>query len=271
MVICAALLHAVWNSLVKIQADRLTTMALITLGSSIVCFAMLPFVALPSLEVIPYIAISLLLHNAYYFTLIFAYSYGDFGYVYPLMRGAIPLIVTFISISILNEVLTLSQYMGIALIVFGIFCLLFLSGRRAPSDAKAAFFAMAAALLVASYTIVDGLGARLNGDAHSYAFWIFALDGIPLTAIAVIQRRRDFFSAVQVNARIGLLAGVASVISTWLIIWSLTMSPMALVSALRETSIVFSILISFFILKERTAKSQIVTVILMMLGVMLLR
>lgn len=270
MIIVAALLHALWNSLVKIQADRLITMTMITTGSSIVCISILPFIAMPDISVLPYMLLSLLLHNAYYFTLIHAYSHGDFGYVYPITRGSIPLFVAIMSYWILGELLSFSQYLGLILVASAIFCLLFLSGRSALKDKKAALYAISAAFLVAGYTIVDGLGARLNGDAHSYTFWLFAFDSVLLTITAIISKRRGFITALKANAKTGLMAGVVAMISTWLVIWALTLSPMAIVSALRETSVIFSIVISYFILRENVKITQIIAVLLTVTGAILL-
>lgn len=271
LVLCAALLHAVWNALVKINGDRLIIMATIMVSQSLIACAVLPFLEPPQGEVWHYIWASIVLHNGYYFFLIMAYRYGDFSHVYPIARGSAPLIVGFVSVVFIGEVLSDRETFSIALIALGIISLAFTRGASRVGDAKAIFFALGTGAFIAGYTIVDGLGGRLALDVHAYTFWLFALDGIPIAVLALLLRRGQVVRQVQRTWKAGVFAGVASLIAYWIVIWAMTSSPIPLVSATRETSMVFAVLIGVLFLKERLNLLRLAASIVTLAGAVLLK
>ena len=158
MVIAAALLHAVWNAVVKIQGDRLVVMAIVTGSSGLFSLLALPFVAFPAPESWPYIGLSLVLHNAYYLFLIASYRLGDFSHVYPIARGVSPLIVTLISVLLLGEQLTTTGLFAIALISLGLIALA--KVREPILNWRPVAAALVTGVFIALYTVTDGLGVR---------------------------------------------------------------------------------------------------------------
>ncbi len=271
MVLAAAVMHAVWNAVVKVQDDRLVMMAMISGWSGICSLLVLPFVPLPSSEAWPYIGISIVLKNAYYLLLISAYRHGDLSHVYPIARGTAPLIVTLISVGILGETLTQSGLFAVILIGVGVLSLAATRGQESFVNLKPAAFALATGLFIALYTVVDGLGARVAGNPHSFVFWQFFLDGFPLALFALALRRREALNVVRANWAVGLFGGVVSLIAIWLVIWAMTLAPMAYVSALRETSIVFAVLIGAVFLKERLDLRRLLAIFLTLTGSLILK
>ncbi|NNE24614.1 MAG: EamA family transporter [Rhizobiales bacterium] len=271
MVLGAALLHAVWNTLVKVNADRLVMMAMMMTGQAIIAVLVLPFVAFPTSAAWPYIWASTALHNGYYLFLIMAYRYGDLSHVYPIARGSSPLIVAFVSVVIVGEIMTRQATWSVALIAIGIMSLTLTRGASGLREPRAILFALGTGVFIAGYTIVDGLGARLAYSAHSYTFWLNAIDSIPLILVAAYLRRGQIRTHARSTWKIGMFAGVVSLIAYWIVIWAMTLAPMAMVSAVRETSMIFAVLFGVFFLKERLNLARLASTAITLFGVVMLK
>ncbi len=271
MVVAAALLHAVWNALVKVNADRLIMVAMMMVSQAVIAILVLPFVEFPTPASWPFIWASTALHTAYFIFLIMAYRYGDLSHVYPIARGSSPLIVAVVSVVIVGEILSRQATVSIVLIALGIMSLTLTRGASGFREPKAIFFALGTGVFIAGYTVVDGLGARLADSAHSYIFWLNVFDGIPITAIALYLRRDQVFAQVRTSWKFGVLAGIISLIAYWIVLWAMTQAPMALVSAVRETSMVFAVLFGVFFLKERLNLARLASTTITLVGVVMLK
>lgn len=271
MVVGAALLHAVWNTLVKGTGDRLIMMAMMMVSQMAVAILLLPFVAFPTPASWPYIWASVGLHSAYYLFLIIAYRYGDLSHVYPIARGSSPLIVAVVSVVIVGEVLSRQAMMSIVLIALGIMSLTLTRGVGGFREPKAVLFALGTGVFIAGYTIVDGLGGRLAESAHSYIVWLNILDGIPLAAVALYLRWGRILEQARTSWKPGVFSGLVSMAAYWIVIWAMTLAPMALVSAVRETSMVFAVLFGVFFLKERLNLARLASIGIALVGAVMLK
>ena len=271
MVLGAALLHAAWNALVKINADRLVMIAIMMMSQVFVALLVIPFVAVPTPESWPYIWASTVLNTAYCIFLIGAYRYGDLSHVYPISRGSAPLIVAAISILIVGETLSAQASVSIVIIGLGIMSLTLTRGAAGFAEPRAVLYALGTGLFIAGYTVVDGLGARLADSAHSYTFWVHLFNGIPITLLALYLRRGQVFVSVRKSWKVGMLGGLISLVAYWIVIWAMTQAPMAMVSAVRETSMVFAVLIGVFVLKERLDLARLASIGTTLAGTVLLK
>ena len=271
MVLGAALLHAAWNALVKINADRLVMIAIMTMSQVFVALLVIPFVAFPTPESWPYIWASTVLNTAYCIFLISAYRYGDLSHVYPISRGSAPLIVAAISTLIVGETLSAQASVSIVIIGLGIMSLTLTRGAAGFAEPRAVLYALGTGLFIAGYTVVDGLGARLADSAHSYTFWVHLFNGIPITLLALYLRRGRVFVSVRKSWKIGMLGGLISLVAYWIVIWAMTQAPMAMVSAVRETSMVFAVLIGVLVLKERLDLERLASIGTTLAGTVLLK
>lgn len=271
MVLAAAVLHAVWNALVKVNGDRLVIVAVIMGSQTVICLGLLPVVGLPEPDAWPYILGSIVLHNSYCLFLVMAYRYGDLSHVYPIARGSAPLIVALVSAVVVGEVLSGRALLAVMLITLGVMSLALTRGAGEIREVRAVLFALGTGVFIASYTVVDGMGARINGDAHVYTFWLLGLHGIPFAVLTAVARKRRLAPQVRKVWKIGLSAGVASLLAYWIVIWAMTMAPLALVSALRETSVVFAVLFGVVLLKERLDVVRLAAVAATLVGTVLLR
>ncbi len=270
-VLAGAVMHAGWNVLIKVGLDRTASMFLLAFMQGAICIALLPFFAIPLAASWPWLAVSALLHSGYKIFLIRAYEHGDLSQVYPLARGSAPLIVALAGIFVLAEGMTAAKFAAVCAIGLGV---MLMSSRIGGSEAmpkKALLYALGTALFTASYTLVDGVGARLSGTASGFTLWMFVGDGILMTVYALCARGRGLFAAVRGNLGSGAAAGALSLGSYWIAIWAFTLAPIALVAALRETSVLFAMLIAVFVLGEKASAQRWFAAGLIGAGIVLMR
>lgn len=266
-VLAAALLHAVWNALVKHGADKHVGMTAIVFGQVPVALLALAIVPLPDRASWPWLGIGLSLHIGYQLFLLAAYRVGDLGQVYPLARGSAPLFITLVSVGVLGVVLVPLELVGIGIIVAGILGL----GLGGAGDGRAARLALGTGAFIAAFSLIDGTGARLSGSPVGY----FAVNCLGNAAIfgAVVARLRPgtLRRLTGEGMRPLVLGGPASFVAYASIVWAFTQAPIALVSALRETSIVFALVIGSVFLGERPTRGRVIAAGMTLVGAILLR
>ena len=271
-VLFAALCHASWNSLLKIRLDPFAANALITVASGLIAAAALPFVGFAPVVSWPWLAASIILHLAYYYGLTEAYRTGDLSQVYPIARGAAPLMTAVISTTALGEDIGLFGWIGILSLVSGVFLLSIRGGRDLTRiDRRAVGFAFFTAVTICGYSLTDGIGARVSGNAHAYAALLFLLDGSCMAVVALWRRGQSIITEARIYWKTGLFGGALSVTSYWIAIWAMTVAPIAIVAALRETSVLFAAIISVVILKEQLRPARVIAALMIVFGLALIR
>ena len=264
----AALLHASWNALLKSGADPLLDTALVALSGSALCVPLLAMVAPPEPASWPYMAISVAIHIGYYATLAAAYRVGDLSHGYPIMRGTAPLLVAVGTIGMFGEALSGSGWAGVLLICAGVLSLGMIGGG---ATRKATMWALLNAFIIAVYTVSDGIGARVSGGVERYVVWGFFLMGLPFGLLVVALRRGEF---VRHAARFwwrGLGGAMLSGLAYAIVLWAMMRAPIAVVSALRETSVVFAALIGAWLLKEGHLARRLPSALVVVAGVVALK
>jgi len=273
-VLLAALLHASWNAMIKGGRDVLMDTAAIVAGAGLVAVPFLFVVPLPDPASWPYIFASIVTHLAYYFFMVSAYRSGDLSLVYPLMRGVAPLLTGLLAIVWMREWPGPLGWTGMLLISLGVIALALRPSRLGPAlhgHGRAVGFALANAVVIAVYTIIDGSGARLAGNAWSYIVWLFVLDAFPFTLYMLVTRRGDFIGALAERRRSGLIGGGLSAAAYAISVWAMTKAPVALVASLRETSVLFATLIGARMLKEHLSPRRWAGVGAVVVGVIALK
>jgi len=269
-VLLAALLHASWNAMIKGGGEVLHDTAGIVVGAMLIGLPFLFVVPVPPAAAWPFIIASVVVHLAYYWLMISAYRAGDLSLVYPLMRGVAPLITAIAGIAVLGEMPAPVAWAGMLLISGGVFLLGYRALGHAPSRA-AVGFALANAAVIALYTLIDGRGARVSGNAWSYIVWLFVLDGIPFSLWMLATRRETFIAHLRRRSRRALAGGGLSAAAYAISVWAMTKAPVALVASLRETSVLFATLIGARLLRERLTARRWSGVIAVVLGVLALK
>ena len=274
-VLFGAVLHASWNALIKSGTDKALDTALIHVLGCAIGALMLAFVGLPPRAAWSWLAASLVIHVGYYITLVGAYKHGELGFAYPIMRGTAPLLVALLSGRLIGEQLPLLAWAGVAGISAGVLLIgLTRSAVATGSRRPALAFALTNACIIASYTLVDGIGVRTSGNALQYVALLFLLDGLPYFAIVMWQRRESLapsLAFMRVRWPAALLGACASLGAYGIALWAMTRAPVASVAALRETSVLFAALIGIVALGERFRLQRALGTGVIVAGVMALR
>ena len=250
VVLLGAVLHAGWNAIVRASKDKFHDTYLIVIGAAAWALPLVPFLSLPAVESWPFLIASMIIHIAYFSLVALAYRGGELSFVYPVMRGCASAMSAIAAVIFLHESLTGGGWTGVALISCGIFALAGDSLRTGTFRTRPAAFALANAGVIVVYTLVDGQGARLSGSAISYTAWILLLTCAPMLAWSLATGRRAAFERLRLGWRRGLVGGGCTLASYALALWAMTRAPIALVAALRETSVVFGAIIAAAFLKE---------------------
>jgi drug/metabolite transporter (DMT)-like permease len=263
-------MHAGWNAMIKVGLDRFSSILLVVLAQIGIGTVLLPFFPLPAAAAWPWILASAVIHTAYKLSLIRAYEHGDLSQVYPLARGTAPLVVAFVSAVALGKATTPTKTLAIVCIGLGVCFMAFRRGIGAMSP-KAIGYAFVTAACTASYTLVDGIGARVSGSASGFILMLSIIDGMLTCAYALATRGPAAFTRLRPAWRSGLTAGAMSLASYWIAVWAFTKAPIALVAALRETSVLFAMLIAVLLLKEKAGANRIMAALFITCGVVLMR
>lgn len=278
-VLFGAVLHAGWNTLVKSSGDKALDTALLHFVGSVVAIPFALWAGPPPPAAWPFVGASILIHIAYYITLAGAYRHGDLGLTYPIMRGSAPLLVALGSSLVLGEALSGLAWLGVLGVTVGVAMVGLSNVGEALHHGRALRFALANAVVIAAYTLVDGSGVRVTAAAGhsvvSYVLLLFVLDGFPYPALVYFRRDAAARRAIHAYARqrwpLAALGGAASIGSYLIALWAMTRAPVALVAALRETSVLFAAALGVWVLKERFGPQRALGAVVIVAGIVALR
>ena len=271
-VLFAAACHAGWNASIKRGHDPLASTVAISLGAALVSLVVMPFAGLPAAAAWPWVIASIAIHLFYFAALIESYRAGDMGQVYPIARGSAPLMTATVTTALVGEHLGIAGWLGIVLLAAGVLMLSLRGGRDlARLNHRAIGFALFTAVMVCAYSVVDGVGARLAGSANAYSVTLFIGIG-PVMALYAVARKGDgALGDARRLSRTGLAGGALQLGSYGIAIWAMTVAPIAIVAALRETSVLFGALIAVVVLKEPLRAGRLMAALLIVSGLVLIR
>lgn len=267
MALFAAILHATWNAFLRSGGDRLWTVTVMSFASTAVA---LPFVfvyPLPASGAWIFIVLSATLQVGYSVFLVAAYRYGELGQVYPIVRGAVPLLVTLGGFLITDDRLNPYQMAGVVLVAFGIMSLSLGKGRASLSSI---LFALATGAIIAAYSTVDSIGVRLAGQSGAYTAWVLLLYGIFLPTTFVALRRQLSVDFRSLDTWKALAGGLVAMIAYGVVVAAFSLGPAGPITALRETSVVFAALIGWLFLGEAITARRIFACLVVASGAILL-
>ena len=266
----AAFLHASWNALIKNSTDKLKGMLVLTLMHGILGIFIAFFVEFPKSEVWPWLIASALFHVIYQGCLALAYNSGDLSRVYPIARGTAPILVLLIFYFIIETSMTHAEILGVLLLAFGVIGM----AQGAFSNRENLVllpYTLGAAIGTAGYTIFDGIGSRISTNPSSYIAWLFIITMPIFFSVIIIFKGLKIFKIEETTWKVGSVAGIFSFGSYWVAIWAMTQAPIPLVSALRETSILFAVLIGIVIFRDKTSSKKIIAASLILSGIIIVR
>lgn len=271
-VLAAAACHAGWNALLKLDLEPIAATVLVAVASGAVVVPFAFFSGLPRAEAWPYLIASAIVHVAYFAALAEAYRSGDFGHVYPIARGSAPLFTAVLAMLVIGETLGPYAWSGVVVLAAGILLLAAgVGARRRPFNPRSVGFALLTALTITAYTVIDGAGARLAGSPAAYTVWLFLFSGAAMAVWGYARVGPRLAGDLAANWPIVLAGATLSTTAYAIAIWAMTVAPIALVAALRETSVVFATLFSTLLLREPWLAGRIAATLMVLAGALLLR
>lgn len=263
LVLMAALLHAVWNAIVKQSDDPLLAQWCVIVAGSLLCFPLIFVVAPPSPETWPWLALGVAIHTAYYLLLAESYRVGELSQVYPLARGAAPPLVAMASLLLIDEPISTGGLAGVGLVSLGVLSL----ARGSPGPSRAVPLALTVGCLIGGYSVVDGMGVRTSASPFTYIVWLEVLCGAPITVVVLARRWGRVRPYLRTGGVPGAVGGIISTLAYAAVLFAYSRAPLAEVSALRETSVIFGAAIGAFLLREGFGRRRIAAAALVVVGV----
>jgi len=267
LVLFSAVLHAIWNSMASKYKDKNVSIPAIVYGHVPACIVAVIILPMPSVESFPYIILSAFIHQGYQNFLLTAYQTGKFTTVYPVARGFGPLVATVISIVFLGVYLKIFTLLSILLISTGVI-FIGLFSRSVLKNYKILYTSLATGVFIGIYSVVDGYGARLSMSAISYMSWVFIFSALFFPVVLKFRKQKNILRKTLTEGKfVFWIGGFFSYVAYVITVWAFTKAPIPMVSALRESSIIFAIFIGYFYLKEKISLYKIISILLIFAGV----
>jgi drug/metabolite transporter (DMT)-like permease len=265
----AACLHATWNAMVKVAPDRALVLAAIAAAHTATGLVLMNVAGVPASESWPFIAASTLLHYVYYLFLFESYRFGDLSQVYPIARGMAPLLVASGAWIFAGEALSLLAWIAIFITSAGIMAIAVIRRNPLKSDPRTLAYTIANGVIIAAYSIVDGIGVRLSGDPLGYMAWLFFLE-FPVVIVIVALRRGALPAFARSGMSLALAGGLLSVVAYGIVLYANTLAPLGAVSAVRESSVIIAALIGTLLLGETPRLPRLGSAALVATGIVIL-
>jgi drug/metabolite transporter (DMT)-like permease len=266
LVLAAAVMHASWNALIKAGNDKVVMQCLVMFFAGLPCLPFLLFVPLPAPASWPFLALSLAVHGVYYVTLINAYRFGALSQVYPIARGAAPLMIALGAWAFAGEAMSLLEWAGVIVASAGIMSLAAPGKLPREEELKAIGFALATSITIALYSLADGMGVRRAGESMSYILWLLSIDAFPVMVVGLWLRRGRVVESFRPHLKWAIAGGLLSALGYGIVIWAMGRAPLAQVSALRESSVILAAIIGTAVLGEPFGRRRILAALLVAAG-----
>ncbi|MBI28884.1 MAG: hypothetical protein CFH21_00293 [Alphaproteobacteria bacterium MarineAlpha5_Bin11] len=268
IVLFAALCHASWSLAIKSHRESLTIMGMTSITEIIVFLPLVFFVPLPSAQIWFFILISVALHGLYRLVVVYSYQFGDLSFVYPIARGGSALLITLITFLLLIDEISIMGLLGIFTVCIGIF--LISRSQKKFINKKAFILAVITSILIATYSLIDGIGVRKSENGLSYIFWMLLLNGVPVLIYILLKKKKVWPNISKDILFNGFSAGLLAILSYGLVVWSMQHLEIAYVSSIRESSIVIATFMGVFLLGEKAAAKRVISSMIVLLGVTIL-
>ncbi|MEZ5938751.1 MAG: DMT family transporter [Hyphomonadaceae bacterium] len=270
----SAVTLAAANTFVKASGDVLAARSVMTLSSAVIMAPFAFFVPPPNAATWTMLAFSLPAHWLYQTALVRALSRGDLSLVFPVMRGTAPLLTALAASVFLKEHLSPLSFAGlvVASLAAMIFALPDHASRVDPRLRRSALiWAVVTGLGVAIYNVIDAKGTRVAPSPFTFTVWLFMLDWIGVNAVTLATRRGDWFRMIRTRIGYGAGAGMMSILSFGAALYGFSIAPVAYISAMRETAVVFAAFIGWMFLKEGFGVRRTLAAIVLAAGLSLLQ
>jgi len=265
ILLIAALSHAICHSILKHNNNPLGILGITSLFEIIIFTPLVFVVPFPTPYIWSLVITSTLLHGFYRLLVVYSYRFGDLSFVYPVARGGSSLLLAIISVIFLTDKISLIGFLAILIVCFGLFLISY--SKKNKFNKTAFVLGSLTALMITSYTLVDGIGVRQSDNAYTYLLWMLLLNGTPALAVSLIFKNNGLRKINKDLLIKGIGFGILAPLAYGLVVWCMQYLPIAYASSIRETSIIFATLLGFMILKEKEANSRIIPAIFIVIGI----
>lgn len=250
--------------------DPLLHTASIVIWTGVIAVPFVIILPMPSNESLVVLLYSVVVHLIYYFALASAYRHAGLSVVYPIMRGSAPIMISLGAYLFMGESLAPDRWVGIALISIGVIGIALRSNMTHPRQTLT--WALMCSITIATYTIIDAHGSRLSGNALSFAAWMFLVESVAFVVIlTLIGKGRALYQYASARLKSTAMAGVMSATGYTIVLWAMAAAPVALVSATRETSVLFAAVIGVTLMREKMGVRQWLSAFTIVAGLIALR
>ncbi len=268
VIIFASISHAIFHSILKHSSNGLAILGITSIFEIILFTPLILLVPFPTPNIWALIIASTLLHGFYRLLVIYSYKFGDLSFIYPISRGSSSLLLIIISYLYLSDKISLFGSVGVLIICFGLFLISF--SNKIKFNKTAFILSILTALIITSYTIVDGIGIRHSANPYTYLYWMLLLNGTPTLIWSLLFKNSGLRNINKNILIMGFSFSFFAPLSYGLVVWSMQYIPIAYVSTIRESSIIFATLIGFILLNEKDAKLRLIPAIFIVMGISIL-
>lgn len=276
LALMAALLHALFGALQKGRHDPWLTRAAIDGNYAVMAVPFALFVVpWPEPHMWPILAGAVVIHSGYKLVQAMAFSRGAYTVVYPVVRGTGPLFAVIGAGLVFGEVFTAGQWLGLGVLLAGIFGLAVYNMIHITVDRDtlipALGLAVVAGAFVALYTTWDAYGIRATADPFTFLAWLFMLDGILMPLLALRRMRALPSSDLPGLVKKGVIGAFVAYVSFGSVMLATRIGNVGEAAVLRETSTVFAAAIGWLVLGERTGPRRIALMTLIAAGAVIVK
>lgn len=271
VVIASAFMQAGWNVMLKARRDPFSALVVVNAGAGLTALPFALWLGPPPADVWPWIAASVPVHTAYYALLAAAYNRADLGQAYPIARGTALLLAVAFSVLALHERIGPIGLAGVVLLGTAVLIMSWHRATETRFSLAGVALALGAGLAIATYTVLDGLAARATGSVNLYTAWLFVGDGVFITTLALAWKGRHVRTQSRGFLVVGFGGGAMVLASYWLSVWAMTQASIGLVTAVRESSVLFGAAMSVLILREPFRVERLVASVLVLAGLALVK
>ncbi len=268
LILIAALSHAICHSILKKNKNPLGILGITSIFEIIIFTPFVLSVPFPTTYIWILIIISALLHGLYRLLVVYSYKYGDLSFVYPIARGSSSLLLALISVIYLSDKISILGFIAILIVCIGLFLISY--SDRIKFNYTAFGLGFLTAIMITAYTLVDGIGVRHSPDPYTFLYWMLLLNGTPALVVSFLFKDSGIRIINKNLIFTGILFGILAPLAYGIVVWCMQYLPIAYVSSLRESSIIFATLIGMIILKENTASKRIFPSLFIVVGISIL-
>ena len=268
LLLIAALSHAICHSILKYNKNPLGILGVTSIFEIIIFTPLVLTVPIPTPYIWILIIVSSILHGFYRLLVIFSYDYGDLSFIYPIARGTSSLLLVIISLIYLTDKISLLGFIAIMIVCMGLFLISY--SDKIKFNYSAFGLGFLTAIMITAYTLVDGIGVRHSENPFSFLYWMLLLNGTPALIASFFFKNNGLRTVNKNLIFTGMAFGVLAPLAYGLAVWCMQFLPIAYVSSMRETSIIFATLIGAFLLKEKRASKRVIPSIFVVIGISLI-